>query len=130
MSKPTSLTREQILGAKRRQQQVDVPEWGGSVTITALTLADRGRALTDLIRSGSDHEGDPAAHKEAFRDWQIRLLIRSILDESGEPMFGADDLAALAKADGVPVTRIVDAAGALNGFFVQQKDPVEEVAKN
>lgn len=110
-----TLTREQILAAKRRQEVVAVPEWKGEVIISALSLRDRAEQLKELFELANLESGNPA-YAEANRQWQLHLLARSITDAEGQPLFSFDDLEALAGIDPVPLSRLVDAAGLLNGF--------------
>ena len=121
------LNREQILSAKDRAQQViHVEEWGGDVTITALSVRDRSNLLSEWARLGTLQKagGDSVG---AMLDIKLRLVALSITDADGVPLFNADDITELAhKSDG-PIGAISDAAILLNRFFVAA---TEEVAKN
>lgn len=121
------LNRDQILSAKDRAQQViHIEEWGGDVTITALSVRDRSAVLGEWARLGTVKQegGDTVG---AMLDVKLRLVALSITDADGVPLFTADDVTELAhKSDG-PIGVISDAALLLNRFFVSA---TEEVAKN
>ncbi|WP_263146080.1 hypothetical protein [Pseudomonas sp. RIT-PI-AD] len=120
-----NLTREQILAAKRRQEVVAVPEWSGEVILSALSLRERGEQLAELFALAKLESGN-AEYAEANRQWQLRLLARSITDAEGQALFSIEDVDTLAKADPLPLGRIADAAVALNGFV---PNAAEEHAK-
>lgn len=121
------LNREQILGAKdRAQETISIPEWGGDVTITALSVRDRSVVLGEWARLGNVQKegGDTVG---AMLDIKLRLVALSITDADGVPLFSVEDMVELAtKSDG-PIGRISDAAITLNRFFVSA---TEDVAKN
>lgn len=78
------LTREAILAAQDlKSEDVDVPEWGGSIRIRTMTGAERDKLLTGL--TGAD--GKFQAH-----GYRTRLLACCIVDEGGHPLFSADEL--------------------------------------
>lgn len=121
------LNREQILGAKdRAQETISIPEWGGDVTITALSVRDRSVVLGEWARLGNVQKegGDTVG---AMLDIKLRLVALSITDADGVPLFSVEDMVELAtKSDG-PIGRISDAAITLNRFFTTA---TEDVAKN
>lgn len=121
------LNREQILNAKDRAQQVlTIEEWGGDVTITALSVRDRSMVLGEWARLGNVQKegGDTVG---AMLDIKLRLVALSITDADGVPLFSAEDMAELATKSNGPIGVISDAAILLNRFFVSS---TEEVAKN
>lgn len=121
------LNREQILSAKdRAQETIPIPEWGGDVIITALSVRDRSAVLGEWARLGNVQKegGDTVG---AMLDIKLRLVALSITDADGVPLFSADDITELAtKSDG-PIGLISDSAIKLNRFFVSA---TEDVAKN
>lgn len=121
------LNREQILNAKDRAQQVlTIAEWGGDVTITALSVRDRSMVLGEWARLGivQKEGGDSVGAMLAIK---LRLVALSITDADGVPLFSAEDVAELANKSEGPIGAISDAAIQLNRFFVAS---TEEVAKN
>jgi hypothetical protein len=121
------LNRDQILSAKDRAQQViHIEEWGGDVTITALSVRDRSAVLGEWARLGTIKQegGDTVG---AMLDVKLRLVALSITDADGVPLFSSDDITELAQKSDGPIGVISDAALLLNRFFVSA---TEEVAKN
>jgi hypothetical protein len=101
------LNREQILARKPARQVVLVPEWGGSVTIQALT-AGAAFAMT------ADH---------SLAD----LIIASTINEDGTPLFSPEDREALNRLEFSALRKIGDAVIAFNGLSAVA---VQEMTKN
>jgi hypothetical protein len=110
-----TLTREAILAAEDRPaQKVDVPEWGGSVFVRALSLKQQ------------------AAHEEKARGQTpervaVLLAITSTVDENSVPIFKDEDAPALEEKSSGAVQRIVKAAIALNAMSEAE---IEGLRKN
>lgn len=110
------LTLDQILGADDlRSEVVEVPEWGGSVTVRTMTGADADR-LFELM---SQPDG-----RKKFRD---ALIVATVVDDAGVPMFTADHVSALRTKSATALKRVADAAMRLNGMA---SDSVEVAAGN
>lgn len=121
------LNRDQILSAKdRAQEKVSIPEWGGEVMITALSVRDRSLVLSEWARLGAVQKdgGDPAS---AMLEIKLRLVALSVTDAEGVPLFTVDDMTALATKSNQAIGVISDAAITLNKFFVSA---TEDAAKN
>lgn len=121
------LNRDQILSAKDRAQEVlSIPEWGGDVMITALSVRDRSLVLSEWSRLGAVQKdgGDPAG---AMLEIKLRLVALSVTDAEGVPLFTAEDMAELAKKSNQAIGAISDAAITLNKFFASA---TEDAAKN
>ena len=111
------LNRDQILSAKdRAQEKVSIPEWGGEVMITALSVRDRSLVLSEWARLGAVQKdgGDPAS---AMLEIKLRLVALSVTDAEGVPLFTVDDMTALATKSNQAIGVISDAAITLNKFF-------------
>lgn len=82
----TLLSKSSILSADDlKHEDINVPAWGGSVRVRAMTGTERDefRALTadaDSTRIGM---------------FAAALLVATLVDESGERLFSANDMAAL-----------------------------------
>ena len=75
------LTRDAILGAgDLKRQEVEVPEWGGKVTVRAMTVAERN----EFVRRST--AGEPTT---------VWLVVTLCVDAEGKPLFKAEDEAAL-----------------------------------
>lgn len=111
------LSKADILGADdRKTKTVDVPEWGGSVTIK--TMSGEARDRWEQFILGSD------GTKENIR---AQFAAAIIVDENGDQMFSAADVAALGKKSGAALDRIFSAGQELNRL---SDEDVEELAKN
>lgn len=104
MAKKKSLTRDQIIGARRKAGEwVDVPEWGGSVFIRRITLA-----VLDQINAGIALGMSRLAAQ----------IIYTIVDpDTGEPILSAEDAEAIAaKDDAALLIRLVSESNRINSL--------------
>jgi len=110
------LTKEQILQADdRRMEEVEVPEWGGKVMVRGLTGTERDEFETELLAAG--RRGD-------YRGVRAKLVVRSIVDAAGAPLFTRADIDELGNKSGVALDRVFAVAQRLSGL--RQKD-IEEL---
>ena len=117
------LTRDQILVAsasRLRHETVDVPELGGEIMLWEMTGAERNAFDAVVSHIGKD----PALEAT----WRTQLLVRSIKDAEGVPLFAAADLDRLGAALPGPVmVRLWDRAARLSAVTVED---VEDLRKN
>lgn len=114
------LSREAILGARDRHvSEVAVPEWGGSVYVRSLTGAERDILEHEWNRMQSADKPQPLM-RAAF----VQLVA---CDADGSLLFSPDDVQPISEKNAVALSRIFDAAFAIN--FVTEED-VEDLAKN
>src|SRR5574340_602108 len=100
------LTREQILQAQDlKTQDVDVPEWGGTVRVRMMTGTERDAIGAALI--GPDRKPD-------MRQYRIRLLAACIVGEDGAPLFGQDEIEQLGRKSSLALDRVYRVAEELN----------------
>lgn len=117
------LTKAEILAASDLvTQTVDVPEWGGSVVIRAMSGAQRDAYELSLTKPGAD--GKFVIDPENMR---AKLLLYTLVDEQGNPLFTVDDLAALSAKSAAALARVFVAAQTLNGL---DRGAVDEAVKN
>jgi len=99
-----SLTREQILAARHREDRkpvkVSVPEWGGDVYLRVMTVADQV-ALSEDVK--------PA-------EMPVQVLLHCLVDENGTRLLEEEDAEALAEEDFPLVLRLFGEAAKLNGL--------------
>jgi hypothetical protein len=111
------LTLDAILAAdKLKSEDVEVPEWGGTVRVRAMTGAERdaiGAALADKTKS-ADFGPLYAAHVTAT----------CVVGEDGAPLFGIDRVDELRARSSVALDRVYQVAMRLNSASV------EDVEKN
>ena len=117
-----AVTKETILGTKPPHEEVD---WinGEKVIVSAMGGTDRDAFELENVLLGEASEHD-YGHLGNFR---ARLLVRCIVDESGERMFTDSDAVALGRVWCAPLDRAFDVAKRLNGY--SQKD-IEALEKN
>jgi hypothetical protein len=117
-----TLTREQILSADDLPtQDVDVPEWGGSVTVRSMTGAERDAFEAGLMVEEGEDE------KNRLNNLRARLCSLCIVDDDGVPLFSPEDVEALGKKSAAALDRVFTKAQTLNGLGAKD---VEDLAKN
>ena len=118
----TTLNRDQILTyADQVIEAVDVPEWGGVIHVRSLTGAQRDQFEASIVeRNGKDV-------KTNLRNLRARLVVLAACDETGAPIFRADDAAALGAKNAAALDRIFTVAQRLSGL---RDDDVKELAEN
>ena len=105
------LTREAILDADDRDyDEVDCPEWGGSVRLRSITGAQRDAYEQSIIA------GNGADRKVNLRHARAKLIVLCAIDETGRPLFSSDDLSALGRKNAAPIDRLFDACRKLAGM--------------
>lgn len=116
------LTKELILAADDRKfEDVDVPEWGGTIRISEMSSKDRDDFDAGTIRIiGKKVE-------PVYDSRRAKLLSFCIVDDEGKRMFSSGDVEALALKSGNVITRLCDVAERLNGMT---REAVEDQVKN
>lgn len=108
------LNREAILGAADvKTTDVEVPEWGGTVRVRNMTTAEQ----EEFSRRANAGESSSTAA------W---LISRVAIDESGNPIFKPEDVAALDKKSPVATGRVVSAIIQVNRIDVETVDAAEK----
>jgi hypothetical protein len=115
------LDRESILRAEDLpRERVDVPEWGGSVWVRAMTAAER-----DALDAAQYLSGDDEA--ERLRNFRARVAVATICDENGKLLFSPQDVELLGRKSSVALERICRVAFRLNGLT---EKALEQAKKN
>lgn len=105
-----SLNRNAILAAQDLpREEVQVPEWGGSVWVSTMTGEGRD-AFEQSIVAGQAQKDGPISNIRA------RLLCFTLVDAQGNRLFALKDVAALGEKSGLALDRCVKAAQRLNGI--------------
>lgn len=113
------LNKESILAADDLpKQEVDVPEWGGTVFVRTMTGAERDEFEASLF--GDDD-------KRTFSNMRARLASLTMVDEDGSRLFNSDETAELGKKSSAALDRVFSAAKDLNKM---SGEDVEELVKN
>ena len=105
------LTRDAILAAGDiKSEDVDVPEWGGTVRVAVMSGTARDaweQAL--VIREG-------AKSRPNLANVRARLVAATVVDEAGAPLFSAADVAALGAKSAAALDRVCNVSQRLNGL--------------
>lgn len=112
------LTAAQILAAPDvKFEDVEVPEWGGSVRIGTLTAAQRDRY--DLLMF-KRHKG------EADCSIRAAMVAMAAVDEAGAPLFSPDQLAELERKNGEVIARLWSVARRINQVGQEAQEAAEK----
>lgn len=118
----TLLTKSAILAADDlKTEDVDVPEWGGTVRVRAFSGRERDAFEASLVR------GDGKDRKVDLTNMRARLVALTVVDESGQKVFTQDDVDLLGAKSGAALDRVFSVAQKLNGLSGAD---VEELTKN
>lgn len=106
------LSKQQVLKAKLRTEEFDVPEWGGSILLGEWP-ADRTADIMAMFQDAGDQAAvvmDPAL--------MAKLFVMGCID----PEFSEEDLAALRKTSGAVMMRAAQRIMELNGLTERALD--------
>ena len=118
------VTRDDILKADDLPSEaIDIPQWGGSVTVRTMTGTDRDEFHRVIQKRRSSDDDD----QMDMRGLKAMLLQRTITNGNGELMFKVSDLAALGAKSPVAIDLVYDLAARLNGLSAED---VEELVGN
>jgi hypothetical protein len=111
----TLLSRDSILRAQDvSTKDVEVPEWGGSIRVRTMTVAERNE-FARKAASGTDSVNVSA--------WLVSLVA---VDEKGAALFKPEDVKALEERNFKAIDRIVDAILQVNGIGQKQVEAAEK----
>lgn len=116
------LTRDEILSAEdRKTEEVEVPEWGGSVLVRTLSGRERDayESGTITVKGGKQIEN--------FENLRARLVALCLVDEKGVRLFNTKDVTSLGNKSAAALQRVYNKCQELNA--VTDKD-VEELTEN
>jgi len=115
------LTKEQIFAVPQQLQEVEVPEWGGSVFIRPITLQEQAK-LADL---GIQFEKASVAIR--MKKVTMQFILWAIVDADGNPLFSAEDLELMLTKSSKPFLRLQDQILKFSGLTEEAR---AELAKN
>jgi hypothetical protein len=115
-----ALNRSQILGASDlKTELVNVPEWGGDVIVSGMTGAARDAWEQSLVTQAS------TGSTVNMENMRARLVVATVVDESGNRLFTAADVAALGAKSGTALDRVCKVAQRLNGLTDQELEDIK-----
>ncbi|WP_299542018.1 hypothetical protein [uncultured Streptomyces sp.] len=107
------LNADQITRADdRRWEDVDVPEWDGTVRILALSGTDRNAYQSSLVVLGPNG----SVQRMNMQDQMARLLAKSLVAEDFTRLFTDKDIKALGAKNGAVLHRLSVVAQRLSGL--------------
>jgi hypothetical protein len=113
------LTKAEILASDDRATVVvDVPEWGGQVTLKVMSAEQRDDYEQALFHN---KDGDRIANVRAS------LVAACAIDDEGNPMFAPGDVSALGSKNATAVNRLFEAAQHINKMT---DEDMEDLAGN
>lgn len=120
------LTMEEILAADdTAYEEMEIPEWGGTVRLQALTLGEREQYEQELQRRKAE-VGDV----DALENLRAKLIARTIVDDEGNNLFNYNKVAEMNRLGGrsaVVMERIFDWALKANGIGEKEKEKEDRV---
>ena len=103
-----------------KSETIEVPEWGGSVTIRRMTGGERDAYEADIFESKG---AQLQLKRENFR---AKLIARCLVDDNGERMFSDGEIAALSKKSAAALDRLFAACQRLNGMTGAEQEKIEK----
>ena len=105
------LSKDQILAAEDLvTEDVEVPEWGGTVRVRMMTGAERDSFEDSLTQTKGKNV------KTNLANLRARLVARTVVDEAGKRMFTDAEAGVLGQKSAAALDRVFEAARKLNGM--------------
>lgn len=116
-----TLTKNQILTANDLEtREVDVPEWGGSVTVKALSGKARDAWEASLrVTRGKQTAADTS-------NIRAKLVARALIGDDGERLFSDQDIAALGDKSALVLDRLFDVIAEMSGLSNKADEDAEK----
>lgn len=115
------LDREAIFAiADLTYEDVEVPEWGGTVRVRSLTAADRDAYEAGLL----DQRGRGV--RVNMRNARARLVALSVVDADGNRLFSEADVERLGQKSAAALDRVFDVATRLSGLAQRDLEELTE----
>jgi hypothetical protein len=106
------LSKEDILKAEDlTTEEVDVPEWGGSVLVRGMTGRER-----DALEVSMRDERTGQRRPDALANIRSKIVARCVVDDEGVRLFADADIAALGEKSAAATDRLFDVASRLSGM--------------
>lgn len=116
----TLLGRDAILSASdATTEDVDVPEWGGTVRVRGLSGTERDQFESSMLVKRGKHRDVSLVNARA------KLVSLAVIDENGERVFSDSDVVALGHKSAAALTRVYEVASRLSGLSDEDVDELE-----
>lgn len=125
----TLLTRDQILEADDRiTEDVDVPEWGGTVRIRSLAGVERDQYEAGI--TSVRWEGTKPSVQSNTQNIRARLVAMTAIDEDGKSVFSEKDVLILGQKSAAALERCFKVAQRLSGLSDEDVEALKEQLGN
>jgi hypothetical protein len=105
------LSRDDVLKAEDlTTEEVDVPEWGGSVLVRGMS----GRERDEFEASMAQQRGGKMVQN--LVNVRAKIVIRCVVDDNGNRLFDAADIDVLGGKSGAALDRVFTVASRLSGL--------------
>lgn len=117
----TLLSKDAIFAQRDLQyEDVEVPEWGGTVRVRSLTGEERDDYEASLVRQVGNR---PRAN---LRNMRAKLVAVSAVNEDGSQMFDPADLMRLGQSNAAALDRLFETCQRLSGLSEDDVKELEE----
>jgi len=115
------LNRDDILAVQDiKIEEVEVPEWGGSVYVKGMTGTERDQFESSIVQQRGK------SHNVNMVNIRAKLSSQAICDRAGKRLFSDADVKALGAKSATALQRVFDVAQRLSGIT---SEDVEELAE-
>jgi hypothetical protein len=119
------LSRDDILKAEdSATEEVDVPEWGGTVLVRGMTGRERDEFELSFRQRG--RRGEVQSGMANLSNVRAKLVARCCVDDDGNRLFTDADVAALGEKSGDALDRLNDVAARLSGMTAGDMEEMAE----
>lgn len=116
------LSRDAILKADDlKYEDVEVPEWGGTVRIQALSGAERDKLEASVV----EQKGNKV--KQNLTNFRAKLVAAAAVDEKGNQLFSEKDIHLLSAKNAGALDRVAAVASRLAGMSPEDVEELTEV---
>lgn len=123
------LSKDAILSADDLEsKEVEVPEWGGSVIVKAMSGEERDAFENSLTKRRPVIAGPRKGEMETIPDTSnvhAKLVARTIVDPDGARLFNDGEIVALGKKSAAALQRVWDVAAELSGIGADAAEDAE-----
>ena len=128
---PRRLTRDDILNAQDQEtEDIEVPQWGGSVTIRSLTGTERDKYEASLVSYQRDDQGRPQVKSIELDNLRARLISLVAIDEKGARLFTTADVLTLGEKNANALDLLFQAAQTLSRLTAPAIEAAKEALGN
>jgi len=115
------LSAEEVLNANDIvTEEVEVPEWGGSVLVRGLTALERDRFEASVI------QGSGKNTTVKLENARAKLASLTVVGEDGKRLFSQADVAKLSQKSAAALNRIYNVAARLSGITDEDLEEISQ----